>query len=115
MASKVLVVDDEALLALDIEAILEQAGYEVVGPAANVASAMKLIDGGSIDAAILDLNLAQERSDDIADRLSELSVPFFFLTGYSAEHLPPSHAHREMIRKPFRERQLLHKLGELLS
>lgn len=115
MAVRILVVDDEPLLALDVHGILDAAGYEVVGPADSVASAILLIDATPIDAAILDLNLARERSDAIADRLAEMAVPFLFLTGYSAEHLPEAHSDRTILNKPFREEMLLRKVSQLLT
>lgn len=80
---RVLVVEDEALIALHICDVLEDMGCEPLGPAATVKQAMELIRNGAPDAAILDVNLGGERSDKVAKALSSLDVPFLYCTGYA--------------------------------
>ncbi|XDB00246.1 response regulator [Sulfitobacter sp. LCG007] len=95
--------------------ILDGSGFEVVGPAGNVETAVSLISDGKIDAAILDLYLAHERSDEIANCLAEKSVPFLYLTGHGREHLPAAHSGRALLRKPFREDKLVQEVISLLA
>ncbi|EAR50847.1 response regulator [Oceanicola granulosus HTCC2516] len=111
----VLVVDDEALLAMELEMVLDEAGFEVLGPAGSVSDALALIGGEHIDAAVLDVNLHDERSDDIADSLEACDVPFVFLTGHTREALPERHRHRPLIAKPFRESELLGHINSLVA
>ena len=89
---RILIVEDEALVAMLVEDALLDAGAEVIGPVATVAEAMALLDAGSPDGAVLDLNLAGETSTPVADLLAARGVPFVVATGYGAEGLPPGHA-----------------------
>src|SRR5271166_3586149 len=89
--ARILVVEDEALVACGLEILLVERGYEVIGPAPNTAKALKLIARESIDAALLDVDLGRERIDCAAEALAAASVPFIFTTGYSgATALPPA-------------------------
>jgi CheY-like chemotaxis protein len=82
---RVLVVEDESLVAMLLEDILADCGCEVIGPAANVADALSLVDAGGVDLAVLDVNLgAGATSFPVADALKALAVPFIFVTGYGA-------------------------------
>ena len=78
---RILVVEDEPLVAMMIEDILLGAGAEIVGPAATLANALELVDQ-PIDAALLDVNLAGERVYPVARRLLHRGIPFVFATGY---------------------------------
>jgi DNA-binding response OmpR family regulator len=109
----ILLVEDDAFLGLDLEAMLADAGYAVIGPAMTVREAEKLLDEQRVDAAILDLNLGEERSDPIADRLDEAGTPFFFLTGHAREELPERHKDRSIVSKPFSDAALLKMLEDL--
>lgn len=113
--SRILVVEDEALVAMDIGAILKAAGCEVVGPAPSLAKARQLIATERFDAALLDANLAGEPVDEIAAALVQQGVPFAFVTGYGRDGLPPSFASTPMIGKPFDEDELRATLEQLLS
>jgi DNA-binding NarL/FixJ family response regulator len=88
---RVLIVEDETLLALDLEMTLAANGCTVVGPSGTIGSAVASIDALAPDAAILDLNLNGESSVAVADTLADRGVPFLFLTGYDREHLPQRH------------------------
>src|SRR3954466_6402529 len=89
-----LVVEDEYLIAADLTTSLESLGVEVIGPAASVEEALSLIEnyGGSLDGAVLDVNLRNERVFPVADKLSERGVPFVFTTGYDALAIPAAHS-----------------------
>jgi CheY-like chemotaxis protein len=104
---RVLVLEDEALIALQLVETLRRAGCEVVGPVATIAQAAEHLRGGAVDAAILDVNLAGERSYPVADILAAKKVPFAFCTGYAgATDLPERFAGVPTIAKPFAEKEL---------
>ena len=83
----VLVLEDEPLIALDVEMALTDAGAHVVGPVGNSRSALDAIDlaiegsGGALDGAVLDVHLGTHTSEMVAARLLDLEVPFVFYTG----------------------------------
>src|SRR5215469_6180465 len=79
---RVLVVEDEFLVAVLIEDYLRELGCNIVGPAARLASAQMLVDQAAFDCALLDINVAGEKIYPIAAALAERGVPFAFLTGY---------------------------------
>jgi DNA-binding response OmpR family regulator len=81
----VLVVEDEAIIALDLKLTLEDLGAEVLGPARTLREAMNLSKNGHISLAILDRYLNDSIIDCVADRLSDRNVPLIFHTGNSEE------------------------------
>lgn len=102
---RILVVEDEPLVAMLEEDLLLEAGAEIVGPATSVAQALTLIGDGDLDGAVLDVNLGEETAFPVAERLTELGVPFVFVTGYGRQGLIERHAHRPVIRKPFKPQE----------
>ncbi len=84
-SARVLVVEDEALVAMDITTVLSDAGYSVVGPAPTLDKAKELIESEQFDAAVLDANLSGEPVNELAAELSRRTIPFAFLTGYGRE------------------------------
>ena len=110
---RVLIVEDEALIALDMEATLRQLGCEVLSPATSVGEAARLIESALPDAAVLDINLGQDKVFTLADTLAERGVPFVFVTGYEPEILPPRHSHRPTAVKPCRGRALVEFLARV--
>ena len=89
--SRVLVVEDEALVALQLQHDLEQAGHHIVGPARSLKHGLMLASQEHIDAALLDVSLGRETSAAIADQLIARNIPFAFATGYSDSSLLPEH------------------------
>jgi DNA-binding NtrC family response regulator len=113
---KVLVVEDETLIALQIEEALEAIGCEVVGPFATVADALSNLRTGTPDAAILDMNLAGEKSDRVAQALTALDVPFLYCTGYAdAAKTPGAAGSYERLTKPLDPKLLTAALARLVS
>ena len=112
---RVLVVEDEYLVAILIEEILESAGCVVMGPIPRLPEALDAAHHDNCDAAVLDVNLAGQRIDPVADALSERNVPFMFVTGYGANALPGEYAERPLLHKPFRMAELLGALSRVLS
>ncbi|MGI6854430.1 response regulator [Mesorhizobium sp. 1B3] len=85
----ILVVEDAFLVALDLSDQLTDSGCEVIGPAASVKQALEKMDGVALDGAVLDVNLAGERSFPIAEVLASRGIPFLFLTGYDSSTVFP--------------------------
>src|SRR5258706_15734357 len=97
-----------------LEDVLRREGCVIVGPIARVEPALKAAREEPVDAAILDVNLAGERVDPIAQALAERKIPFVFTTGYDRSMLPAKHANRPTLAKPFRPAQLINALIALL-
>ena len=112
---KVLVVEDEMIIAMLIEDMLDEFGCKLVGPATNVPRALELIGKESIDIAVLDLNLDGKDTYAIADALQRKNVPFIFATGYGSTGLRPQYANRPVLQKPFQARDLETALTESLN
>ncbi len=104
---RILVVEDEFLIALDIAGALEQGGFVVVGPLASVRDALQVLERESVDGALLDANLGGETVGRVADALFLRQVPFAFVSGYGREQLPPQHKGAPLIGKPFTGADLL--------
>ena len=112
---RVLVVEDEALIGLDVKDTLVALGCQVLGPIATVATAIRTVTTNHLDAAVLDINLGKELSFPIADALSNAAVPFIFLTGYNREIVPVAHRNRPLVRKPFLPKALVAELARVLA
>jgi CheY-like chemotaxis protein len=112
---KVLVVEDEFLVAVLIEDILQAAGCVVSGPIPRVSEALAAVDRDTYDAAVLDVNLGSDRVDPVADALSRRDIPFMFVTGYNASALPGGHGQRPRLCKPFKIADLLDTLTMLVK
>lgn len=112
---RILVLEDEVLLAIDVQMMLEDEGFSVIGPAASVEEGLAILRSGPIDAAVLDINLHRERSDAVADGLEDLGVPFLYLTGLRSEMIPERHRRKFVVEKPVRQELLLRGLRELLG
>jgi DNA-binding response OmpR family regulator len=115
---RILVVEDEALVAMLVEDGLLDAGAMVVGPAASVEEALRLIDAaesdGGLSAAVLDLNLDGEAVSPVADRLAALGVPFLFATGYDEGCDTGGHT-APVLPKPFSPERLAIAVQALTS
>ena len=97
----VLIVEDDAIIALDFEDTILGFGVKTVRTAGNVARALDLIAQRAPDFALLDVSLMREKSFAIAERLETLNVPFIFITGYGGDvGFPPAFANRPRLPKP---------------
>jgi DNA-binding LytR/AlgR family response regulator len=97
---KVLIVEDQFLVAEDIRRSVVALGGDVVGPFPDLARARAAIDAVVIDFAVLDIDLRDQEVFPLADELSERSVPFVFATGYDSWVLPAKHRDRPRVEKP---------------
>jgi len=102
MPNDVLIVEDDAIIALDFEDTILGFGVKTVRTAANVAQAPDLIADRAPDFALLDIGLVREKSFAIAERLDALKIPFVFVTGYGADaRLPAAFVDKPRLPKPY--------------
>ncbi len=99
---RILVVEDEPLLAMMIEDLLSEIGCVVVGPASHLAAGVALAAEAELDGALLDVNLGSEAVYPVADTLRRRGVPFVFVTGYGRHGLDTPYAAHPIIQKPFK-------------
>lgn len=112
---RVLLVEDEVLVAMLLEDILRDAGCAVVGPVARLCDAVAAARHEQIDAALLDVNLAGQKVFPVAVILAGRDVPFLLLTGYGEAALPPDAPPWPVCTKPFRPSDLVARLGALVA
>ena len=104
---RILVVEDEFLIALDIAGALEQGGLVVIGPLASVRDALHALEHEKVDGALLDANLGGEPVGRVVDALLARRIPFAFVSGYGREQLPRQHQGVPLLGKPFTAADLL--------
>jgi len=113
---RVLVVEDESLVAMLLETILEDMGCTPVGPASNIDEGLALAtDGQPLDAALLDVNVAGRQVFPVAQALKDRGVPFVFSTGYGEGGLPEEWRGQATIQKPFTEAAVRQALMEAMG
>jgi CheY-like chemotaxis protein len=118
---QILVVEDEAVIAMEAENQLRGEGATVIGPAASVDEALRLVEvatavDGGIDAAVLDVKLGDGTVRPVADRLAALGVPFVYATGYGVvSDAAGAHAAAPVLHKPFEPEELVAALHGLTS
>jgi DNA-binding NtrC family response regulator len=112
---RVLLVEDEMIVAWLLEDMLAELGCAVVGPAASVDQALAMIDAEAIDVAMLDVNLDGQMSYPVADALAARGVPFVFSTGYHKDRLLERYRTFPALQKPFHLSELTDMLAKLLT
>ncbi|WP_230532894.1 response regulator [Microvirga roseola] len=112
---RVLVVEDEAMIAMLVEDMVHDFGSEVVGPAAKMAEAIKLAQTAELDAAILDINVDGSVIYPVADILSTRGIPVIFATGYGSKVLPGRFCNAPTLPKPFSYQSLSDALRAVLA
>jgi CheY-like chemotaxis protein len=106
---RLLVVEDEVLVALMIEDMLAELGCVIAGMVASVPKALDIARSAPLEGAVLDINVAGEAIYPVAQILMERGVPFLFTTGYDPSGIDRRFAHAPVVRKPFQVSEL--KLG----
>jgi DNA-binding response OmpR family regulator len=112
---RILLVEDDAMIALAVETMLQESGCAVIGPLASLQAATAALAEQQPDCAVLDIGLGAESVFPLADALADAQVPFIFLSGHSAPIVPERHAGRPFVGKPFGERVLLAALTTALG
>jgi CheY-like chemotaxis protein len=114
-AFTILVVEDYALIALEMEDAVRRNGGQVLGPAAGIPDALSLIETAGCDAALLDIKLSHgETVYAVAERLDSKGIPFAFITAWDGD-IDPRFAHALVLTKPFGETDLDHCLQALIG
>ncbi len=98
---RILVVEDEPIIAVMLDDMLEELGFDVVASVSHVTAAVAIIEREAIDIALLDVNLGTEKIDPVADLLAQKSCPFVFTTGYGKAGVPAGHVDHVVVQKPF--------------
>ena len=112
---RLLVVEDEAFIAMEVEEMLHELGCEVIATASTVDRALACVRRGGIDGALLDANLHGHSVLPVAEELAGSAVPFVLLTGYSRrESDPPLLREARRVSKPFSLSSLSAAIGETL-
>lgn len=113
---KILVVEDEYMIADDLAALLRQAGAEVVGPACSLPKAIRILDSRDrIDAAVLDINLCGVDVFPLVDLLRNKGIPVMFLTGYGADSIPPEYSAITRCEKPMGTSRVVEELRAMVD
>ncbi len=112
---RVLIVEDELLVAMLVEDMLADAGCVVVGPFARLPVAMAAARVEAVDVALLDVNVAGEMVFPVAHMLEGRGIPFLFVTGYGQAALPLDRPHWRACAKPFQPQHLTECLARTMK
>ena len=113
---RILVVEDEYMIAQEIVGVLADAGAEILGPVPRLAAATQLIASENrIDGALLDVNLGNDAIWPAVDALLARHIPLVLATGYDASAIPPAYAHLPRCEKPISGQDLAHALAQVLA
>jgi CheY-like chemotaxis protein len=112
---RILVLDDDPLIAMMMEEWLTELDCETAGPVHNVQSALDLLDGVVLDAAILDVTLANGDCYPVAEALDDRGIPFAFATGHGPEGVDRRFRNALVLSKPFSFENVKHVIGKLLG
>lgn len=112
---RVIVVEDEFMIAMAVEAVVIEAGGVVVDMAATLNQAIDLARNGGFDAALLDINLNGENSFPVAKSLDGRGIPYAFITGYGRQMVPEDFAAAPLLTKPYTREDLVRVLAGLAA
>ena len=112
---RILVVEDEYLIAIEMERWLQEAGAEVAGPVSDTERALALIETEALDAAVLDVHLNGEPAYVVADRLTERGVPYLFATGEFRIAEGSDYRSHAVLGKPLLDEELLRAVSRLIA
>jgi CheY-like chemotaxis protein len=112
---RVLLIEDEYLVAMQMARQFADFGVEVVGPVATLDRALAFANGGALDAAVVDINLRGMMAYEVADQLQERGIPFVFASGYDRSTIPPRFAGVIYCEKPIDPRQVAQALSGALG
>ena len=114
---RILVIDDDYLIAMVVVDFLEEAGAEILGPIGQADEAIAFIraNGTAIDGAVLDVNLHGAKSYHVADALAEQEIGFIFATGYGADAVDGNYRKYPRCEKPFNGDSLVATLAKAIE
>jgi len=111
---RILIVEDEPMLAFALEDTLIDAGFAIAGVAGDLETALAIIESGACDAAILDVNLSGISAGPAATALTARGLPFLTLSGYSPDQQPGPFSAATRLQKPCRPDRLIQALHDML-
>jgi DNA-binding response OmpR family regulator len=111
---RILIVEDEPMIAMTLEDLLVEQGFEIAGVVGKLAKALALIESAACDAAIIDANLAGVSASPAASALSARGLPFVVMSGYSREQLHKDFPGAVFIQKPCRPDRIIQALSAIL-
>ena len=109
---RVLIVEDEALIAMYVEDVISKFGYSVVGVVSNLEEALAFIESNTLDAVVLDINLRGKLVFPLADTLMRRGIPFIFASSYGERGVPARYRVGPIVQKPFTASELRRALAE---
>jgi DNA-binding response OmpR family regulator len=112
--TRILIVEDDPVLALDLEELIVDAGFKVAAIAGKLEKALALIESGGFDAAILDANLCGVSASPLASAMTARGLPFIVLSGYSSEQLQGAFPGALFLQKPCRSAQIIQALNTIV-
>jgi CheY-like chemotaxis protein len=112
---RVLVIEDEGIVAMLLEDMLSELGHQVVATIGNIEQATDMVGKASIDLAILDVNLNGHHTYCLAETLTSRGIPFLFATGYGSSGLRSEWRQANVLQKPFTERELARAIGRIVE
>jgi two-component SAPR family response regulator len=111
----VLVIEDLAIVACDLQRVLDDAGFHVVGPVCSPDEALSTIANSYLDGAILDVKLSDDASPQVADALKEAKVPHIFINGWAVGQIPERCRDQPLLNNPYDYRALLDALNGAMA
>lgn len=112
---RILVVEDSPVVGPFTADLLGELGYEVVGPAPNMAAARELVEAGEFDAALMDIHIRGERVFPLCEMLEARGLPFVFTSGYADRSMPEKWEERPRLQKPYTLDQIERALSALFA
>jgi CheY-like chemotaxis protein len=111
----VLVVEDQAIVACDLQRFLDGTGYRVIGPVGSPDEALSKIASGKLDGAVLDVKLTGDSAPQVADALKAAKVPHIFINGWAVGPIPEQCRDRPLLNNPYDYRSLLDALNRAMA
>jgi DNA-binding response OmpR family regulator len=108
---RILIVEDEMMVVLELEDMIREMGHVVVASATRIDAALECARSVECDVAILDVNVAGRMSFPVAEALRARGIPFIFATGYGASALPEEFRDQVILHKPFRMSDIMRELS----
>jgi CheY-like chemotaxis protein len=110
-----MLVEDEMMVALHLEALIADCGHIVIGPISRLDAALELARHEDLDMAVLDVNLDGVEVYPVADALTARGIPCLFTTGYGIRGVRTEYRHHKILQKPYRHEDLAAAITELKS
>ncbi|MFA5957590.1 hypothetical protein [Hyphomicrobium sp.] len=112
---RVLLIEDNALISMDLEEILKNFGCHVLGPRVRVQDALDAIESEDIDVAVVDYMLEDGDAEPIARKLNDKGIPFAFCTGTPQAHVGSLYPHTPILGKPFNPEDVSTVVNSLMA